>query len=65
MIRRLFALGLLLGTLSFLPGCASDEPKDPNRVSNIPWNRPEKWEGQGPMGGFNPQSGGGGGGGGY
>ena len=65
MIRRLFALALLLGTLCFLPGCASDEPKDPNRVSNIPWNRPEKWEGQGPMGGFNPQSAGGGGGGGY
>ena len=60
MIRRIFALALLLGTLGFLPGCASDEPQDPNRVSNIPWNRPEKWEGKGPMGGFNPQSGGGG-----
>lgn len=65
MIRWIFALALLLGTLGFLPGCATDEPKDPNRVSNIPWNRPEKWEGQGAMGGFNPQSGGAGGGGGY
>lgn len=60
MIRRLFALLLLSGTLFFMPGCASDEPQDPNRVSNIPWNRPEKWEGQGPMGGFSPQGGGGG-----
>ena len=63
MIRRILALGLLIGTLGFLPGCANDEPKDPNRVSNIPWNRPEKWEGQGPLGGFNP--GGSGGPGGY
>ena len=55
MLRRIFALTLLLGGLCFLPGCASDEPEDPNRVSSIPWNRPEKWEGQGAMGGFNPQ----------
>ena len=58
MIRRVFALSLLIGTLGVLPGCADNEPKDPNRVSAIPWNRPEKWEGQGPMGGFTPQGGG-------
>jgi hypothetical protein len=58
MLRRIFALTLLLGGLFFLPGCASDEPKDPNQVSSIPWNRPEKWEGQGPLGSFNPQGGG-------
>jgi len=40
----------------FLGGCASDQPKDPNEVSTIPWNRPEKWEGQGPLGGFAPNS---------
>jgi len=38
--------------IAFLPSCASDQPEDPNRVSTIPWNRPEKWEGQGPMGGM-------------
>ncbi len=37
-------------------GCASNEPEDPNRVSTIPWNRPEKWEGQGPLGGMMPQN---------
>ncbi len=58
MIRRIFALLVFVGTLAFLPGCASDEPKDPNRVSNIPWNRPEPWEGKGPLGGFSPQGGG-------
>lgn len=36
----------------FLGGCASTE-EDPNRVSTIPWNRPESWEGQGALGGFN------------
>ena len=55
--RRLFALALLLGSLFLLPGCGSDQPQDPNRVSTIPWNRPEKWEGQGPMGSFNPNQG--------
>ena len=42
-------VGLLLG------GCAdSGKPEDPNHVSNIPWNRPESWEGKGAMGGFSP-----------
>jgi hypothetical protein len=37
----------------FLSGCAKDEPEKPaDQVSNIPWNRPEKWEGQGMLGGF-------------
>lgn len=52
---RLLALGWLTGLLFSLCGCAETEPQDPNRVSTIPWNRPEKWEGQGPMGGFLPQ----------
>jgi hypothetical protein len=56
--KRIFALALLLGSLFFLEGCASDQPSDPNKVSSIPWNRPEKWEGQGPMGSFAPQGGG-------
>jgi len=39
--------------LAVLPACTSStQPEDPNKVSTIPWNRPEKWEGQGPMGGM-------------
>lgn len=57
-MARLIAIILFAGGLFALSGCADNEPKDPNRVSNIPWNRPEKWEGQGPMGGFTPQGGG-------
>jgi hypothetical protein len=53
---RLLLFLALGGLLAFLPSCAEDQPKDPNRVSTIPWNRPEKWEGQGPMGGFMPNS---------
>lgn len=55
MSRIVLLLGL--GGLSvFLSACASTEPQDPNRVSTIPWNRPEKWEGQGALGGFSPNS---------
>jgi len=49
-MSRLFALLLLAAGAFGLGGCASEE--DPNRVSTIPWNRPEKWESQGPMGGM-------------
>ena len=55
-MKRLLAALILIGVVVFLPGCASTEPPDPNRVSTIPWNRPEKWEGQGPLGGFAPNS---------
>jgi hypothetical protein len=50
-------LGFLFATVvvTLLTSCASDEPEDPNRVSTIPWNRPEKWEGQGPLGGIGNQ----------
>lgn len=40
-----------------LSGCASQsESTTSERVSTIPWNRPERWEGQGAMGlgGFMP-----------
>jgi hypothetical protein len=54
---RSFVLLLLLAISALLAGCASEEVKDdPNRVSTIPWNRPEKWEGQGALGGFMPGS---------
>jgi hypothetical protein len=39
----------LIGVISLLGGCAS-QPEDPNKVSTIPWNRPEKWEGPGVLG---------------
>ena len=56
MMLRLVALLSLAGMLILLPSCAEPQPQDPNRVSTIPWNRPEKWEGQGPLGGFSPNS---------
>ena len=39
-----------------LPGCATDREEDPNQVSTIPWNRPERWESQGPLGGMMPEN---------
>ena len=57
MMARIIASVLLAASLLALGGCASSED-DPNRVSTIPWNRPERWEGQGPMGGMlNPEQG--------
>lgn len=47
---RIFALLLLLAASLGLGGCASSEEEDPTRVSTIPWNRPERWESQGPLG---------------
>jgi hypothetical protein len=52
MLLRILAFLLTAAVLVLLPSCASDEPEDPDRVSTIPWNRPEKWEGQGPLGGI-------------
>lgn len=52
-MRSLFFLLLLAGA-GLLGGCASSEKKDEDRVSTIPWNRPEKWESQGGLGGFMP-----------
>ena len=49
---RFLSLFAAAAAALFLSSCASDQPEDPNRVSTIPWNRPEKWEGQGPMGGM-------------
>lgn len=57
-MSRLFAILLLACGTFGLGGCASDEAEDPNRVSTIPWNRPERWESQGPLGGMmNPEGG--------
>ena len=46
---------LLIAALSLvLASCAESQPKagGQDQVSAIPWNRPEKWEGQGMMGGM-------------
>ena len=43
---------LVLAVLSVVLASCAEHDSDPNRVSTIPWNRPEKWEGQGPLGGM-------------
>jgi len=49
--RVLAAVILLLAA----SGCASDEQQQQQNAnaSSIPWNRPQSWEGQGMLGGFN------------
>ena len=54
-MKRTSLFLLALGISLLLQGCAADTPKptDPARVSNIPWNRPERNEGQwGMLGGM-------------
>jgi hypothetical protein len=54
---RIFALAAVL-LAGVLAGCASQgTEEDPGRVSTIPWNRPESWEGQGPLGSMLNQEG--------
>ncbi|MEZ5405179.1 MAG: hypothetical protein R3F23_03080 [Verrucomicrobiia bacterium] len=48
---RLLFFALFLSTL-FFQGCASNEPADREEVSTLPWNRPQRWEGQGALGGM-------------
>jgi hypothetical protein len=51
-MSRLLRLPLILLVAGF-SGCATTEPpKQDDRVSNIPWARPESWEGQGAFGGM-------------
>ncbi|HWL54167.1 MAG TPA: hypothetical protein VNQ90_17125 [Chthoniobacteraceae bacterium] len=50
MIRTTALLLLVSAVALLLPGCATSSNQD--EVSSIPWNRPERWEGQGPMGGM-------------
>jgi len=49
-MKRLFLCLLGLVALAFLPGCASTGNDE--ELSSIPWNHPESWEGQGPVGGM-------------
>jgi len=49
---RVLAAGIVIFSAC---SCASDEQQqqeNPN-ASAIPWNRPQSWEGQGMLGGFN------------
>ena len=49
----LFARLLILVLAAGIAGCASTEKrKDDDRVSNIPWAKPESWQGQGQFGGI-------------
>ena len=50
LLRLLVCLGLT--ALSFFVASCAERDADPDRISTIPWNRPEKWEGQGPLGGM-------------
>jgi hypothetical protein len=51
-MRHFFRL-LLLIIAAGITGCAStDKPKQEDRVSSIPWAKPESWEGQGAFGGM-------------
>ena len=51
-MRVRFRLSLIL-IAAALSGCAStDKPKQEDRVSSIPWAKPESWEGQGAFGGL-------------
>ena len=53
---RFVATAFLTLITSLVVGCSQqDKPVEPdpsNRVSTIPWNRPQSWEGQGMMPGF-------------
>lgn len=53
---RNFALLLIAIAGCLFSGCAHDKEDDPTRVSTIPWNRPERWESQGPLGGMMPEN---------
>jgi hypothetical protein len=57
-MSRILCILLAAAATILVTACSSDsdQQSDPNRVSTIPWNRPEKWEGQGPMGGMMPGS---------
>jgi len=52
---RLLALTVLLAPMLFI-GCASKQEdltkQDRERISTIPHNRPQSWEGQGVLGGM-------------
>ena len=48
-MRWFFLLFICVSATLLAAGCASTDESD--SVSSIPWNRPQSWEGKGPMGG--------------
>ena len=48
--KRLLNSLLLAAALFLIGGCATDKPESQQAGANLPWNRPEKWEGPGVMG---------------
>jgi hypothetical protein len=58
-MKRLGFAVLLIAMAFGLGGCASSESADSKEsdVSTIPWNKPQNWEGKGPLGGFAPGNG--------
>jgi hypothetical protein len=57
MTIRLAAFLFLLTVSALLPACTNGDKSDDSGVSQIPWNKPENWESQGPMGGMMNQQG--------
>lgn len=55
-IFQLSVISCFLLSSSFLIGCASKQEdltkKDREKISTIPHNRPQSWEGQGVLGGM-------------
>ena len=50
-IKRLLNSVLLAAAVLLIGGCAAnDKPESQQAGANLPWNRPEKWEGAGVMG---------------
>lgn len=51
-VRSLALLALLLTGGGCAQETATTSGDQTQQVSTIPWNRPEKWEGRGMLGGF-------------
>jgi len=45
-------IALVLAVVLMLGGCAMDSDVSPEHAAgSLPWNRPQSWEGAGPLGG--------------
>lgn len=55
-MKLIFGFFLLVFAV-VLTGCGGNSSaQDQNHVSTIPWNKPEKWEGTGALGGMVPNT---------
>ncbi|MFC1467647.1 hypothetical protein ACFLQY_03010 [Verrucomicrobiota bacterium] len=45
--KQILAVLIVVGVAAIMSGCTT-----PQQESDIPWNTPQSWEGQGPMGGM-------------